>query len=198
MAALYQTRAQIWTLVIPKAEVACLFTAEEAKRLAVDGAMALPWAGHRPQEARILLAAVGAYQLMEVLRAAWRLAERDVPCAVAYLQEPARLDANLLASLAPPTTQALVIATHTRPHVIWGIAGPLLDGRSLNVLGYRNAGGTLDTPGMLMVNGCTWAHCVEAAAKQLGLDPAAVLAGEERAALAGQIPPQGVLIPRPR
>jgi phosphoketolase len=197
--AVYQTRAQIWTLVIPKAEsVPCLFTPAEARRLVAEGALALPWAAHRPQQARVLLVAVGAYQLGEVLHAARRLAERDVACAVAYLLEPARLDAALLGLLAPPTVQAVVVVTHTRPHVIWGILGPWLSERSMTVLGYRNAGGTLDTPGMLMVNGCTWAHVVDAAARHLAVDSSELLRREERDALAGRIPPQGVVIPLPR
>lgn len=197
-AGLYQTRAQIWTLVIPKTEaVPCLFTPAEAQQLLDDGAILLPWASHRPHEANLVLLACGAYQLGEALRAARRLAEHDLPCAVVYAQEPCRLDAARLEHLLPPTARAIVAVTHTRPPALWGVLGPHLAGRALTVLGYQNLGGTLDTPGMLMVNRCTWAHCLAAASALLGWE-AALLSAEERAALAGEVPPQGILIPPPR
>jgi len=197
-AGLYRTRGQIWTLVVPKNDtVPVLFTPREAQQLLDDGALVLPWAGYRSQDARVVLGAVGAYQLGEVLRASRRLAEREISHSVVYVLEPGRLKAEQLELLFPPTATGSVFLTHTRPHVLWGILGPLSHPRNLAILGYANEGGTLDTPGMLMVNGCTWAHCLVASAKALGIAPGDLLTAGEVAALEGHANPQGVIIPRP-
>jgi len=189
-AGLYQTRGQIWTLVVPKAAVIPdLFTPAEAQQMFNDGALRLPWAGYRADEAKVVLAAVGAYQLMEVLRASRGLREREVPHEVVYLLEPAKLK-----ELAPGKA-AWVVVTHTRRHVIHGLLSPLLGNAPLAVLGYRNEGGTLDTPGMLMVNGCTWAHAVQAAGRLCEIPQDVLLSAAEVAALSGECSPQGTLIP---
>ena len=120
---------------------------------------------------------------MEVLRASHRLREREVPHEVVYLLEPAKLK-----ELAPRTA-AWVVVTHTRPHVIHGLLSPLSGNVALTVLGYRNEGGTLDTPGMLMVNGCTWAHAVQAAGRLAGVTQNQLLSGEELAPWLSQTSP---------
>lgn len=75
--ALYQSHGQIWTLVVPKADgLPDVFPAAEARRLVSEGGLRLEWASHEPERARVILAALGAYQLGEVLAAARRLAER--------------------------------------------------------------------------------------------------------------------------
>jgi hypothetical protein len=48
---------------------------------------------------------------------------------------------------------------------------------------------------MLMVNGCTWAHCVLAAAEAMGLHPQDLVTQDELAAMMGGKSPQGVIIP---
>jgi phosphoketolase len=198
MDGLYRTRGQIWTLVLPKASaIPIFFTPREAKQLLDDGAMALPWAAYRSEEANVVLGAVGAYQLREVLHAAQRLREREVPHSVVYLLEPCRTSPDAIRMLFNSKEAAAVLLTHTRPHILWGLLGPLMEQRSLVVLGYRNEGGTLDTPGMLMVNGCTWAHCLRAVAEAISLHPQDLLTQKELAALAGGRNPQGVIIPFP-
>lgn len=191
-AGLYQTRGQIWTLVVPKAAaIPDLFTPAEARQMLNDGALRLDWAGYRADGAKIVLAAVGAYQLMEVLRASRRLREREVPHSVFYLLEPARLkDLRTVSG-------GWVVVTHTRRHIIHGLLSPLLENAALTVLGYRNEGGTLDTPGMLMVNGCSWAHAVQAAGHLCETPQQALLSSEEVAALNGSRSPQGILIRSP-
>jgi phosphoketolase len=171
--------------------------------------MRLEWGSYRSTEAKVLLAAVGAYQLVEVLRAAKRLTNRGVPNLVIYWLEPGRLqDAcagtqygipnELWLSLQPRRAKVCVFCTHTRPHSIWGLIGPLLqDDRRLSVLGYSNMGGTLDTAGMLFVNRCSWAHCVAEAARLLELPARDYLEEPELAALAGKASPHGVIIPHP-
>lgn len=192
MGALFATRGQIWTVVAPKAAVIPnLLTPKEAQELVATGAMALPWASHRTDEAGVALVAVGAYQLGVVLEAAQRLKENDVPHQVAYVLEPARLGPAEWVSVLPAAVERTVVVTHTRPHVIHGLLGPLHEKGHLRVLGYRNAGGTLDTPGMLFVNGASWAHVLVAAGQ------AEVLSAAEHAALRGECSPQGIICPMP-
>jgi len=204
----YKSHGQIWTLVVPKNNVPNLFTSDEARQLLTRGGIRLDWASHRPHEAKLMLGAVGAYQLGEVLRACKRLAERNIPAVVVYWLEPGRLHedcagteygipTDVLQSLHSPSLSAWVFCTHTRPHCAWGLLGPLLGGRKLAVLGFRNKGGTLDTPGMLFVNRCTWAHCVSEAARLLDWPVQEVLTGHELAALRGEVAPQGLIIPQP-
>jgi phosphoketolase len=172
------------------------------------GGLRLEWASYRTQDARVLLAASGAYQLTEVLRAAKRLRDRNVPNLVVYWLEPGRLQEDCSGTeyavrddiyrLLQPPGVPTVFCTHTRTHSIWGLLGPRMqDGDRLSVLGYRNQGGTLDTPGMLFVNRCTWAHCVAEAARLLRLPQQELLDEGEIAALAGRAEPQGVIVPHP-
>src|SRR4029453_219516 len=173
---LYQTHGQIWTLVVPKAStIPDLFTPDEASRMVRDGGLRLDWAGHRMEEAQVILSAVGAYQLAEALRASFRLAEREVPHAVNYLFEPGRFrvprGAREAAHMAGDDVRRLLFPddvpprgclTPPRPAALLGVLHPLgTTGRSLG-LGFANQGGTLDTPGMLFVNGVLWAHAVDA------------------------------------
>jgi hypothetical protein len=61
------------------------------------------------------------------------------------------------------------------------------------VLGYLNGGGTLSVAGMMFVNEQSWAHVVSAACRVLGVSLESVLEPAERAALRGDIPPDGVI-----
>jgi len=207
--AVYRTHGQLWTLVAPKSStIPDLFTPEEAQTLVRDGAVALDWAGHRPARARVVLTAVGAYQLVEVLRASERLAAHDVEHAVVAMLEPGRFraprDAREAAHAAPPavvqrlypdTARARVFVTHTRPEPLLGVLGPLHTGPATVGLGYVDHGGTLSTAGMLFVNRASWAHVVEAAARLIGVSPTAVLDDTERAALEGGASPEGMIVP---
>ncbi|MGH7415630.1 MAG: xylulose 5-phosphate 3-epimerase, partial [Candidatus Rokuibacteriota bacterium] len=208
MRAVYQTRGQIWALVIPKAGgIPDLFTEEEAVRLLADGALRLDWAGLQPADARVVLTAVGAYQLGHALRASTRLTERGVAHAVNYMLEPGRFrfprgarEAAHMASgavrsrLYPEAVAARVFLTHTRPEALLGVLQPLSTGLLTAALGFANHGGTFDTDGLLFVNGATWAHGVDAVARLLAMDRAALLSAEEQAALDHRASPQGVLI----
>ena len=205
----YRTHGQLWTLVVPKSSaIPDVFAADEAQALVRDGAAALPWAGHQPERARVVLTAVGAYQLVEVLRASERLAARDVPHAVVAMLEPGRFraprdareaahaaPATLVQRLYPDTVRARVFVTHTRPEPLLGALRPLHTGAETIGLGYVNHGGTLSTPGMLFVNRASWAHVVETTARLVGVAPTAVLDDAELAALQGKASPEGVLVP---
>ncbi|HLV00526.1 MAG TPA: xylulose 5-phosphate 3-epimerase, partial [Acidobacteriota bacterium] len=148
------------------------------------------------------------YQLGEVLRAARRLKEQDVPHLVVYWLEPGRLfqdtqgtgygvSDEAFQSFFPSDLEAWLFCTHIRPHLLWGLLGPLAGTRTIGVLGYRNEGGTLDVPGMLMVNQCTWAHCLLEAARLLDMSAAELLTEEELEALSGVRNPHGTIIPFP-
>lgn len=208
MHAVYRTHGQIWTLVVPKADsVASLFTPEEARRLVEQGAIRIAWAGHAPEQSRLALTAVGAYQLHQALRASERLRDRGVAHHVVALLEPGRFRAPrseaertlaapqaLLDDLYPAGAARLFL-THTRPEPLLGALQQLNTGAGATAaLGYRNVGGTLATGGLLFINGCTWAHALAEAARLLALPQEALLSPEELAALAGQRSPEGVII----
>jgi phosphoketolase len=80
MRGVYQSHGQFWTLVVPKAAtIADFFTLEEAGQLLEQGVLRLDWASHQPESQQVVLTAVGAYQLEEVLKASARLTQRDIP-----------------------------------------------------------------------------------------------------------------------
>lgn len=195
MQTLFSTRGQIWTIVAPKAvAMPHLFNAAEARLLALKGFEYLPWASD-PEPTQLHLCAVGAYQLVEVLRAARRLSARGVATTVSYCLEPAVIQPALAAQYDFARFAATICLTHTRPAPLWGLWGPLALPGKVDVLGYRSEGGTLSTNGMLFRNQSTWAHVVARAAELLQLPVADLLGPEELAALNGGISPQGVLFP---
>ncbi len=209
MEQVYQTHGQIWTLVVPKADtLPDLFTANEARQLMQNGGLRLDWASHEPERARIVLTAIGAYQLGEVLRASRRLAERGISHQVNYLLEPGRFrrarsheeelhlaPAAVLQQMFPAEVSARLFITHTRPEPILGLLGALHTGAQTCGMGYINQGGTLDTPGMHFVNRCSWAHVVTEAARLLNVPRAEWLSQNEMQALDGLASPHGIILP---
>jgi phosphoketolase len=205
--AVYDTRGGIWTLVVAKAaKIPDLFTGEEATQLLEDGAVRLPWAGHQPHGARVILTAIGAYQLGVVLRASERLASRDVAHAVIAMIEPGRFraprsareaahaaPASVVDALYPGAVPARVFVTHTRPEPMLGVLAPLVTGPQTIGLGYRAAGGTLDVQRLLFVNGSSWAHAVDAVSRLLALPRTSLLEEDEIVALDRRRSPEGVI-----
>lgn len=209
MQRLYQTHGQIWSVVVSKRDkIPNLFTPEEGDRLYEQGAMCLDWAGHRVEEQRLVLTAIGSYQLVEVLKASARLAERDIPHAVVYMMEPGRFrlprdagemehaaNGQLVEELYPDSAPARLFLTHTRPEPMLGTLYPLTKGRERTAfLGFVNQGGTLEHEGMLFINRCTWGHALLETARILNLSRDELLSAEEQAALAGQRSPHRVII----
>ena len=206
----FQSRGQIWTLVAPKGALPDLFAAPEAERLLREGGLRLEAFDHRPEEARLVLTAIGGYQLREIVRASLRLGERGVAHTVVYLLEPGRFrqprdeaeeayaaPPELLADLYPPRAECRLFVTHTRPEPMLGMLQPLVAGCRARALGYVNQGGTLSVEGLLFLNGCSWAHCVREAAHLLALPEPELLDQAEIAALDGRASPHGVLLPEP-
>jgi phosphoketolase len=195
--------------VIPKYDsVPELFSPDEAGQLLRDGAIRLDWAGHDGNGHQVILTAVGAYQLEQVVRASVRLNDRGVPHSVVYMLEPARfrfprgegesahaVSAGVRAALYPDQVSARIFVTHTRPETILGVLQPLNTGAGRTVgLGFAGQGGTLTTCGMLFVNRCTWAHILLEVAGLLSLPPDGLLDSHEQAALGGRLSPEGVII----
>ncbi|MBI4525406.1 MAG: xylulose 5-phosphate 3-epimerase [Deltaproteobacteria bacterium] len=209
MERIYQTHGQIWTLVIAKTDaVPNLFAPDAARRMVEEGGLSIEWAGHASARAELTLVAVGAYQLGEVLRASQRLGERDVPHKVVYVLEPGRFrvprsmaeeehlaPAEVRNALFPENVRCLILVTHTRPEPMLGLLEPFRRIGSSSGLGYINLGGAYDTPGLLFVNRCSWAHCVSEVARLTGVERERLLETRELAALDGQISPQGIIIP---
>jgi len=206
---LYQTHGQIWTLVVPKIDVIPdLFTGDEAIRLLDQGALRLDWTCYELAQQQVVLTAIGAYQLEEVIRASERLKARQVPHSVVYMLEPGRFrqprskgesahvaPTKLKAELYPSSVPARIFVTHTRPEPLLGTLQPLHTGSErTTALGFINRGGTLNVPGMLFVNRCTWAHILAETARVLGISREAVLTAQELAALDGKASPEGVIV----
>ena len=169
--------------------------------------MRLDWAGHEASRQRVVLTAIGAYQLLEVLRASRRLAEKGVPHSVVYILEPGRFraprgegerahaaPAALTADLYPDSVPARIFVTHTRPASLLGALQPLNTGPQTSALGFVNQGGTLTTAGLLFINRCTWAHVLAEVARVLGLSREDLLNPQELMALDGKASPEGVII----
>jgi hypothetical protein len=75
-----------------------------------------------------------------------------------------------------------------------GTLQPLNTGSDLTAaLGFINQGGTLNVPGMLFVNRCTWAHILLEVGRVLGTLQEELLTSEEIAALSGKVSPEGVI-----
>ena len=155
--------------------------------------------------AEVILTAIGAYQMIETLKAAERLTQRGVKVAVNYLIEPGKFRQprgrrelqhcapnELRHALYPEHISTRVFVCHTHPEIMSGVLRPLDTGKNTVFLGYTNHGGTLDTDGMLFVNRLSWAHIVRVAAHSLYINPAEVLEPEEIDALEGRVNPQSV------
>jgi phosphoketolase len=202
MEAVFRTQAQIWTMVVPKGDVPVVLDGDAARALVRDGAARL----RRDPAPRLILTAIGAYQLRETMRASARLEERGVAHDVIAMLEPRRYaepkdDAEAIHAVSPAQREDLypgsveprLFVTHTRAGRIQGLLQVMDTGPRTLALGYRNRGGTFDVNGMLFINGQSWAHVVEGAARVAGLDPDSLLDREEREALDGRRAPGGVL-----
>jgi hypothetical protein len=102
--------------------------------------------------------------------------------------------ANVRSELYPNEVLARLFVTHTRPESILGILQPLHTGKDTTAgLGFINKGGTLNVPGMLFVNRCSWAHILGEVAGKLGMPKEELLTSEEGKVLEGRASPEGVI-----
>ncbi|GLR13068.1 hypothetical protein GCM10007907_18580 [Chitinimonas prasina] len=195
--ACYRSRGQLWCVVAPKRALPVRLPPESARQLTEQGWFRL--VGKGEEDEKLILVAVGSYQLTETLRASRRLDEHDIPHAVVYVYEPARLGSHQglaanagllsdteLASAFPHHSPLRIIVGHTRPGPLLGAMRRIDTGPAHTVgLGFLNQGGTLDTAGMLYANRCSWAHIVAKAGELLKLGLDALLTSEERDAVLG-------------
>ena len=196
--AIYADRGVVGCVVAPKRPTPCLLDPDQAREAVTRGAMTLG----SQEGARLQFVAVGAYQLIEALRAAERLRAIGVPVSVAAVLEPGRLraprdeiearfvlpDAEIEALF--PSHLPRVLATHTRPEPLLGALRRIDPGPGrLRAHGYINRGGTFDTAGMLFANRSAWAHLAASAAALLEVPLDAVLEAAEREAIAGRAGP---------
>jgi len=207
MQKVYQTHGQFWSVVVSKRGIADLFSREEAERMLEQGAIKLDWAGYRQDSPRVILTAIGAYQLQEVLKASARLTEREMPHSVVYMVEPGRFriprdegelahaaPGDRVAALYPESVPSRVFVTHTRPEPMLGTLQPLHTGHKRTAaLGFVNVGGTLNGEGMLFVNRCSWGHVLAEVARVCDRPREDFLTSEEREALEGKSCPQGAI-----
>ncbi len=208
MCEIYRTRGQIWTMVVPKASTAAdLFTPPEALRLLRQGALRLDWASSRAGLEQVVLTALGAYQLEEVLKASRRLQERQVANSVVYMIEPGkyrrprsggetehRVPVHVEKDLYPDSVPARVFVGHIRPEVLLGVLERLHTGhKTTRALGFINHGGTLNSPGMLFVNRCSWCHILIEVAQVIGVSRDELLSPEELAVMDGRASPEGIV-----
>ena len=198
----YAGRGQLACMVVSKREVDDRFDAAAAQRLLRDGA------GHLvgdPADAEVQLVAIGAYQLDAALDAQRHLAARGHRACVSVVLEPGRLriprdaieaafvvDDARLHTLFPPGLSR-VLLSHTRPEPMLGVLRRLDSGPArTRALGYISRGGTLDVPGMLFANRCTWAHAVDACAMVAGWRREALFDQAQRDALDGRGDPRAL------
>lgn len=195
----YGGRGEVACLVVPKRIVPGLVDPVAAEALWARGAAVI----HGDLAAAdIQIVAIGAYQTREAIAAAARLERTGRRTCVTALLEPGRfraprdeIEARHTASPAEleeifPERLPRLILTHTRPEPMLGLLRRLDGGpRRTRALGYLSRGGTLDTPGMLFANRCTWAHAAVACADLLG-DAGGVLTPGEMAAVHGEAHPR--------
>jgi phosphoketolase len=205
---LYRTHGQIWSMVVPKADiVADIFTPADALRLLQQGAIRLDWASANQGQERLILTAVGAYQLEEVLKASERLRERQVSHSVVYMLEPGRyrrprstgeeahrVTVQLEKELYPDIVRPRIFVSHTRPEILLGVLEPLHTGYgTTRALGFINHGGTLNVHGMFFVNRCSWCHILLEVTQVLGLSRDELLLEAELAVMDGTVSPESVI-----
>ncbi|MCM8756779.1 MAG: xylulose 5-phosphate 3-epimerase, partial [Candidatus Omnitrophica bacterium] len=203
---IYQTHSQIWTVVVPKNEVEIYFKPVQAEKLVKEGGIKIEDAGYKKDNLKIIITAIGSYQLREVLKASQRLKENKIAHSVIYLFEPRRFSRpknkfeetiihpqNILDKFYPPYVSARLFVTHTRLGRIQGLLQSVNTGKHTRVLGYINEGGTLNIDGMLFVNRQSWAHCLETVSELLDIPKERLLSKKEIDCLLAKESPQGII-----
>lgn len=205
MKQVYQSRGQIWTLVVPKKKIPLQFSEDESRNLLRDGAVKLKSQGFNSEDASVAIIAIGAYQLIEAIKASERLTQKKVPHIVSYIAEPGKfrkprdpgecencVTEDTLKEIIPTRIKKAVLISHTRPEIIIGILNSLLKSVEISALGFINQGGTLGTDDMLFVNKSSWAHILESIEESLGAG-FSILEEEEKSVLLGKKSPDGII-----
>lgn len=173
---LYQQTGKVAALVVPKNITPLHCTLEQAEQAVKEGAIELI----HDQDPEIQLLTIGAYQLSAALKAVHELRESGRRCSLVAIVEPGRFriprdereaayvhSKNQLARIIRPVNKRLLIS-HTHPEIITGVLRHLDTGvHNLQVLGYRNRGGTLDVRGMQEANGQSWQQILQRATQMI-------------------------------
>ncbi|MDP3458794.1 MAG: xylulose 5-phosphate 3-epimerase, partial [Hyphomonas sp.] len=192
---IYASRGVIGCIIAPKRSTPNVCSDASARQAFETGVITI----ENDPEADLQLVAIGAYHLVETRRAAGRLREHGHPVRVSAIIEPGRLrqprdefeaafvlSDQSLSEFFPPGLPR-VLASHTRPEPMMGLLRRIDEGPStFRGHGYLSRGGTLDTPGMLFANRCTWAHLVASAADLIGVRVEKLLSAPELAAVKGR------------
>ena len=195
LAALYQQKGRIATVVAAKSVLPVWCDATQAQLAAQQGAITL----RHDHQADVQLLAIGAYQLQEIERAAKRLRAKGVGVSVVAIVEPARFriardareaayvwDDETVSNIVPEVQNRLFVC-HGRPEVMTGVLRRLDTGyQHSRFVGYHNRGGTLDVFGMLYANKITWAHIIFYVAELLAENAQLWLSAEEYLAVQGK------------
>jgi len=199
---IYASRGVVACIVAPKRPTPCRLDAAAALEAVRRGVVTL----EADENSQIQMIAIGAYQATAVERCAARLRERGIGVTVSCIIEPGRLreprddieaqfvlsDSELAAWFPPHLPRLLV--THTRPEPMVGTLRRIDGGPGrFATHGYSNRGGTLDVPGMLFANRCTWAHLTASAAGLIRRSPHDLLTPPEADAVSGQGDPRVLL-----
>lgn len=207
MQEVYKTTGQIWTIVASKRNTPDLFSKDDAIKLYQDGAIRIHWSEHKPEDAKISLIAMGAYQLTQVLKASERLTESSIPHIVTYMLEPGKfrnkrskeehefqVSESIKTHILPNHVEHTQIVTHTRPEIIAGSLTDWIGKRSVSQFGFINHGGTLNAEGLLFINKTSWAHLLFNAARHLNINEGEILTQDELEALEGKRSPEGIIV----
>lgn len=202
MEAVYQTQGQIWTIVVPKRELPVVFDGDTARKLIQDGAVLV----HESPNPKLIITAVGAYQLDQALKASKRLEQRGVEYNLVAMIEPRRFGRakdveeavayvrpEIRAQFFPPHVRPRLFVSHTRSGRIMGLLQVIDTGAETLALGYRNRGGTYDANGMIFINSQSWAHILDATSQVTGITREDLLEPAEIEVLDGRLSPDGVL-----
>ena len=173
---IYAGRGQVGCLIVSKRDMPHRFDAEAATRFVTDGA------AHVQDETE------GAeLQIVTAISEPGRFRTPRDPIEAAFTAS----DENL-AALFPPGIPRLIVS-HTRPEPMLGLLRRLDSGpRTTAARGYISRGGTLDVPGMLFANRCTWAHLIDAAVPLTGWSRDDLLAPDEQDAVEGRGDPANI------
>lgn len=198
----YNTHGQVWSVVVPKQATPAIFTKKEAESLVKNGGCVLEWAGYSHKKAKLAIVAIGAYQLIEALKASNRLKEKKVPHIISYIIEPGRFrnprdeweeahnaDKKTYDAVLPSYIEHVLLSTHTRPELVAGALSQFFKGKNLEVCGFINRGGTLSVLGMLFVNKCSWLHMLQNSCDLLKISKKKVLTTQEIKVLEGKAAP---------
>ncbi len=203
----YQTKGQVWTIIVSKNFTSLFFNQKQSKQLINDGAIVVSKAGYNKEKAKIAILVIGSYQLQEAFKASKKLQDKKIAHIISYISQPGKFrnprnigeqnnlaKKSVLQKILPKNIDHILIISHTRPEIILGILQPLWQNKkSVKAIGFINNGGTLGIDDMLYINKCSWAHILQNVANIIDIKSDDLLTKKEQLALRGKLSPDGVI-----